>query len=71
MFHVSLTCIRTITAVFLFSAIDGSVCLELQVKTLTAAQFSDDSFQLRLCGRHTQTPSKTVTLTFKQSSVDF
>lgn len=40
----------TVTIVLLLRSINGSVCLQLQVKTLSAVQLCHDALQLGLCG---------------------
>lgn len=39
----------TETTVLLFSAVDGSICLELQMKALSTVQLRYDPLQLGLC----------------------
>lgn len=39
----------TVSAVLIFRAINGSICLQLQVVTLSAVQFGNYALKLRLC----------------------
>lgn len=40
---------QSVGAVFVFCAINGSICLQLQVVTLSAVQFGNYTLKLRLC----------------------
>jgi len=39
----------TVSAVLILCAINGSVCLQLQVETLSAVEFGNYTLKLRLC----------------------
>lgn len=39
----------TVSAVLVFGAINGSICLQLQVVALSAVEFGDYPLKLRLC----------------------
>ena len=49
----------TVTIVLLLRPINGSICLQLQVETLSAVQLRHNPLQLGLCGgRHTKTETQ-------------
>lgn len=42
----------TVSAVLVFCAINGSICLQLQVVALSAVQFGNYTLKLRLCKKN-------------------
>lgn len=44
----------TVTIVLLLCSINGSICLQLQVETLSTVEFRHNPLQLGLCGRREQ-----------------
>lgn len=39
----------TVSAVLVFGAVDGTICLQLQVVALSAVEFGNDTLKLRFC----------------------
>lgn len=53
----------TVTIVLLLRSINGSICLQLQVETLSTVELRHDPLQLGLCGRREQTKGHKIETT--------